>query len=122
MTAFLPPISSWTLHSRRAARAYRARPTADEPVNEMALIRSSSTSALASASPDPSTRLRTPSGRPASRKHWTTSVAHSGVSDAGLNTTVLPATSAGATFHAGIAIGKFQGVMHATTPSGSRRV
>ncbi len=85
-------------------------------------MRSSSTSADASASPEPSTRFSTPSGRPASRKHCTTSVAQSGVSDAGLNTTVFPETSAGAIFHAGMAIGKFHGVTHATTPSGSRRV
>jgi len=35
-----------------------------------------------------------------------------------LRMTELPAISAGAIFHAGIANGKFQGVMHATTPSG----
>ena len=55
-------------------------------------------------------------------KHCTTCTAHSGVSEAGLKRTVFPATSAGAIFHAGIAIGKFHGVMHATTPSGSRTV
>ena len=38
---------------------------------------------------------------------------------AGLNTTVFPATSAGAIFHTGIAIGKFHGVMQATTPCGA---
>ena len=48
--------------------------------------------------------------------------AHSGASDAGFSTTVLPATSAGASFHAGIAAGKFHGVMRPTTPSGLRRV
>src|SRR5574341_1706084 len=41
-----------------------------------------------------------------------------GVNVAGLKTTVLPATSAGAIFQVGIATGKFQGVTHATTPSG----
>ena len=39
---------------------------------------------------------------------------------AGFNSTVLPATSAGANFHAGIALGKFQGLICATTPSGLR--
>jgi hypothetical protein len=39
-----------------------------------------------------------------------------------LITTVLPATSAGASFHAGIALGKFHGVISATTPSGLRSV
>ena len=39
---------------------------------------------------------------------------------AGLNTTVLPQTSAGMIFHDGIAIGKFHGVMIPQTPSGWR--
>src|SRR5262245_17865404 len=43
-----------------------------------------------------------------------------GTSSAGLKTTVLPNASAGAIFHAGIASGKFHGVIAATTPSGSR--
>ena len=47
-------------------------------------------------------------------------MAESGVSDAGLKTTVLPQTSAGAIFHDGIAIGKFQGVMTEQTPIGWR--
>ena len=42
-----------------------------------------------------------------------------GVSLAGLRTTVFPATSAGAIFQTGMATGKFQGVMAATTPTGS---
>ena len=42
------------------------------------------------------------------------------MSVAGLNTTVLPQTSAGMIFQDGIAIGKFHGVMTAQTPSGCR--
>ncbi len=45
-----------------------------------------------------------------------------GASDAGFNTTVFPATSAGAIFQAGMALGKFHGVMRPTTPSGLRMV
>ena len=66
------------------------------------------------------TRLSTPAGRPA---RWTMSAsAHgdAGTSSAGLKTTQLPNASAGAIFHAGIASGKFHGVIAATTPSGSR--
>ena len=37
-----------------------------------------------------------------------------------MNTTQLPNASAGAIFHAGIAIGKFHGVIMPTTPTGSR--
>ena len=39
---------------------------------------------------------------------------------AGFHTTVLPYTSAGASFHAGIAMGKLNGVMTPTTPTGLR--
>ena len=42
------------------------------------------------------------------------------MSVAGLKTTVLPHTSAGAIFHDGIAIGKFHGVIAPTTPIGCR--
>jgi len=41
-----------------------------------------------------------------------------GVSVAGLNTTVLPETRAGAIFQIGIAMGKFHGVMIPTGPTG----
>jgi hypothetical protein len=64
----------------------------------------------------------TPLGIPARSKMETTAVAVAGVSDAGLKTTVLPLTSAGAIFQIGIATGKFQGVMQATTPTGWRTV
>ena len=43
----------------------------------------------------------------------------SGVSSAGLTTTVLPAASAGANPQAAIAMGKFHGTITPTTPSGS---
>ena len=45
-----------------------------------------------------------------------------GTALAGLNTTALPKASAGAIFQAAVAMGKFHGVMMATTPTGSRRV
>ena len=48
--------------------------------------------------------------------------ADSGVSGAGLCTTVLPAASAGAIFALLRMSGKLNGVTTATTPSGSRRV
>ena len=44
----------------------------------------------------------------------------SGVSDAGLMTTVLPQISAAMPFHAGMAIGKFHGVIRPATPRGMR--
>ena len=62
----------------------------------------------------------TPWGRPASTNSSISLAASSGVSDAGLKTTVLPVTSAGMIFQVGIASGKFQGVIAATTPIGRR--
>ena len=44
----------------------------------------------------------------------------SGVSSAGLMTHVLPQTSAGKSFHEGIAMGKFQGAIMPHTPIGMR--
>ena len=46
----------------------------------------------------------------------------SGVSSAGLTTTVFPAASAGAKPQPAMAIGKFQGTITPTTPSGSWNV
>ena len=46
----------------------------------------------------------------------------SGVNSDGLATTVLPASSAGASFHASRTTGKFHGVIAATTPSGLRTI
>ena len=67
-------------------------------------------------------RSATPSGSPASSAIRSSSIAVSGVSSAGFSTIVLPAASAGATFHEAITSGKFQGTISPTTPSGSRNV
>ena len=40
---------------------------------------------------------------------------------AGFQSTALPKASAGAIFQLAVAVGKFQGEMTATTPTGSRR-
>ena len=42
------------------------------------------------------------------------------MSDAGLMTTVFPQMSAAMLFHAGMAIGKFHGVINPATPRGMR--
>src|ERR1044071_3651175 len=68
--------------------------------------------------PEPITRFKTPGGIPAASKISVMRTAVAGVIEAGLNTTVLPATKAGAIFQTGIATGKFHGVTQATTPSG----
>src|SRR5437870_3474617 len=93
-------------------------PTGFDPVNETALTAGWLIISSPASEPDPSTRFKTPGGTPAASKISTTRTAVPGVRVAGLNTTVFPATSAGAIFHTGIATGKFHGVTHATTPSG----
>ncbi len=64
--------------------------------------------------------MKTPGGRPASSSAFAKFTTESGVSVAGLMTTVFPQTRAAVDFHAGIAMGKFQGVMNAQTPIGAR--
>ena len=66
--------------------------------------------------------MKTPSGMPASRASSAIRSAVSGVSSAGLSTTVFPAASAGAKPQPAIGIGKFHGTMTPTTPSGSWNV
>src|SRR5687768_16195190 len=97
-------------------------PTSLLPVNDTALTASDFRSASPIVDPEPSTMLSTPRGTPARSKIETTWADVSGVRVAGLKTTVLPETSAGAIFHTGMATGKFQGVMQATTPTGWRTV
>ena len=72
--------------------------------------------------PVPSTRLNTPAGAPHSWMIEASACAIAGVTLAGFMTTQLPNASAGADFHAGIAIGKFHGVIRPKTPTASRRV
>ena len=101
---------------RRAASA----PISQEPVKETAFSGLALTSASPSSPPEPATKLTTPLGMPASCSASTMRQALSGAADAGLSTTVLPQISAGASFHAGIALGKFHGVIRPTTPIGLR--
>jgi len=56
---------------------------------------------------------------PASSANSAKRMVVSGVISAGFRTAVLPAANAGPIFHDAISIGKFQGVMSPTTPSGS---
>src|SRR4030095_16191407 len=82
---------------------------------------SSQTSTTSTArSRDAVTMFSTPAGTPASSASLTNASEVSGVSSAGLHTTVQPAANAGAILRAIIAAGKFHGVMAATTPTGSR--
>ncbi|MCY1402587.1 hypothetical protein D3C76_815060 [compost metagenome] len=98
------------------------RPTAVEPVNETLLISGCEARPPPTVAPPPVTRLNTPAGTPASKASSARRRAVSGVSLAGLITTVQPVASAGISFQMAIIIGKFHGTMPATTPTGSRRV
>ena len=121
MFALLPPSSSVTRLSIRPALAPISRPTAVDPVNAIFCTPGWSTIA-APVSPSPVITLTTPSGKPASRISWPSRMALSGVCSAGLRTTVQPAASAGAIFHAAIRSGKFHGMICPQTPTGSFRV
>ena len=105
-----------------AAPAAIERPTSVEPVKAIFATWGCSTRRRPHTLPGPATTLTTPSGRPAPMAIRSNSSAVSGVSSAGLSTTVLPAASAGASFHAAIDSGKFHGVISPITPSGSRNV
>ena len=122
MLADFPPSSSVTRLIVCAAPAAIRRPTSVEPVKATFATSGCSTSRAPAVEPGPTTTLTTPSGIPDSTAIRSNSSAVSGVSSAGLRTTVLPAASAGASFHEAIVSGKFHGVISATTPSGSRNV
>jgi len=81
-----------------------------------------SVSSAPKTEPIPTTKLTTPSGKPASTTNSTSSRPTSGISEEGFITTALPAASAGSSFQPGVATGKFQGVISETTPSGSRMI
>jgi hypothetical protein len=107
--------------ARRRAQAISTRsPVAVEPVKLIAFTRASFSIASPTTLPCPIARLNTPGGNPARLMISANAQAQPGTRSAGLKTTVLPYASAGAIFHAGIAIGKFHGAMMPTTPIGSR--
>src|SRR5439155_6810073 len=105
-----------------APSVYSFKPTSFDPVNEIAFTSGCSTSVCPTDEPGPKTIFMTPRGNPAAWKISPMIFAVQGVIDAGLSTTVFPHTSAGHSFHTGMATGKFHGVTSATTPSGSRCV
>ncbi|MCY1275096.1 hypothetical protein D9M70_237290 [compost metagenome] len=96
-------------------------PTAVEPVKDTLLISGCEARALPTVLPPPVMTLNTPAGMPASKASSARRRAVSGVSLAGLMTTVQPQARAGISFQVVIISGKFHGTMPATTPTGSRR-
>src|SRR5579883_1243637 len=120
--AALPPSSRETRVILSAHRRMMCEPTSVEPVNETFPTWGCLTSASPVTEPGPGSTEITPGGSPASIKILANASTESGVSWAGFTTTVLPQARAGAIFHDAITSGKFQGVMRAHTPTGSRRV
>ena len=121
MLGDLPPSSSETRARLPAASCMINFPTSVEPVKAI-LSTGARVNAAPVVSPGPVITLSTPSGTPASCASFASHSAVSGVSSAGLSTLVLPNASAGATFHDAITRGKFQGMICAHTPTGSRSV
>jgi hypothetical protein len=117
--AFFPPSSASRRTSRPASDAFSDSPTSFEPVKLTARSAGCWRSAAPMLRPAPVTVLSTPAGRPASASTRASSRAMTGVSEAGLRTTLLPAISAGASLRAGVSNGSFHGVIARTTPSGS---
>src|SRR4051794_41084665 len=120
IAALLPPSSSDTRFSRSVASAPTRRPAAVDPVNDTLsmpgwVTRYSLTSRSAGSTDS------TPSGSPASVNNAPSHSASIGVSGAGFNTTVHPASSAGTTLLMAMNSGTFHGMIAATTPTGSRR-
>ena len=99
MFAALPPSSSVSPLPLPASSRWIALPTSVEPVKATLSTPGCATSA-APVRPSPVTMLTTPGGSSAWRSTSQKSSAVSGVVSAGLSTTVLPAASAGAIFHA----------------------
>ena len=97
-------------------------PTSDEPVNVIALTRSSSTSTSPISLAGPTRTFSQPAGSPASSSSSASVSADSGVWPAGLSTTAQPAASAGAILCATRLSGKLNGLIAPTIPIGSRSV
>lgn len=91
-----------------AAHFMMCEPTGVEPVNAILAMRLLVASASPASLPKPCTTLSTPGGSRSPISSISTQMP-SGVCSAGLSTTQLPAASAGASFHAAISSGKFQG-------------
>ena len=121
MSGELPPSSSTIRFRPRPAASPTSLPTRFDPVNEIIRTRGSSTIAMPTSAPPPST-CSTPGGIPASSKSRARITPPlTGVFGSLFRTTALPSTSAGASERIASTIGKFHGVMTPTTPSGVRR-
>jgi len=103
-----------------AARSATRSPVAIEPTKPIACVPSFAAISSPTTGPGPVTRLKTPAGSSASTTHWASLTEQTAVELAGVQTTVFPEASAGATTSAAIVYGQFHGVITPTTPRGTR--
>ncbi len=118
MFGLLPPSSSVTGMMFSDAYCMISRPVVVSPVNATLATLLLEASGLPASTPKPLTMLSTPGGSRSPISSISTWI-DAGVCSAGFSTTALPAASAGASFQVAIRIGKFHGMICATTPSGS---
>jgi hypothetical protein len=118
MLGLLPPSSSVTGMMLSEAYCMISRPVVVSPVKAILAMRGDEARGLPASTPKPFTTLSTPSGSRSPMTSMTLRIDH-GVCSAGFKITQLPAASAGASFQVAIRIGKFQGMIWPTTPSGS---
>ena len=102
-----------------AAVAIIFDPVGIEPVKANLSTSACSTNACPASLPKPVTIFNTPAGSFASSAISANANAVSGVISEGFRIMEQPAANAGATFHAAISMGKFQGMIAAATPIGS---
>ena len=115
MNADFPPSSNVSFLPVPAVCSRMIRPTSVEPVNAILSI-SLCLTISAPVLPSPVTMLTTPLGNPACWQISANNIAVKLVYSAGFKTTVFPAASAGAIFHASISNGKFHGMICPATP------
>ena len=118
MNGALPPSSIEVRLTVAAQSAMSFLPTGVEPVNVNFRTVGLEVNSVPISDVRPATILMTPAGMPARSANSTIANADKGVALAGLHTTVQPAANAGAILRVSIALGKFHGVMQATTPTG----
>ncbi len=105
-----------------AAACAVAMPTAVDPVKVILWTSGCAVSAAPAFAPSPVSIWIAPSVTPASIIRSTSLHSVSGFWCGGFTMAALPAISDGATFWSNRSHGKLNGMMHATTPIGSRRV
>ena len=96
----MPPSSSSVVFPAAAAATFW--PVATEPMKPTAWVPGLDATSLPTTEPEPVTIENTPGGNSASTMHSASLTEHTAVEDAGVQTTVLPAASAGAISSAGI--------------------